>query len=236
MESLTLTAAFLVGLLGGPHCATMCGGITATLTFGLDERIRASLWRQLPFLGAYNVGRIASYTAAGVLAGALGTALAVGAPHSTGPVILRSLAGMIMVALGLYIGGWWPAFSRVERVGMPLWRRLEPLGQRLLPVQSLGTALGLGAVWGWLPCGMVYMVLIQALAAGGPAQGGMLMLAFGLGTLPNLMAMGMFAAVLGRWLGNPWIRRVSGAVLIGLGAWGLWMALGGGHGGMGGGQ
>ncbi|MFA9459804.1 sulfite exporter TauE/SafE family protein [Thiohalorhabdus methylotrophus] len=229
MEALTLSAAFVVGLLGGPHCAAMCGGITATLTFGLDARIRTSLWRQLPFLLAYNLGRIASYTAAGAGAGALGTALALGAPHALGPLILRGLAGLLMVALGLYIGGWWPAFSRVERIGMPLWRRLEPLGQRLLPVRGVGTALGLGAVWGWLPCGMVYMVLIQALTAGGAAHGALLMLAFGLGTLPNLLAMGMFAAVLGSWLGDHRVRRAAGILLIGFGLWALWMAVAGGH-------
>ncbi|MFB6359500.1 MAG: sulfite exporter TauE/SafE family protein, partial [Thiohalorhabdaceae bacterium] len=200
MEALTVTAALLMGLLGGPHCAAMCGGITATLTFGLADKVRASVGRQLPYLLAYNLGRIASYTAAGALAGGLGAAAALGTPQGLGPALLRGLAGGVMIAIGLYIGGWWPSLSRVERIGLPLWRRLEPLGQRLLPVRSLPAALGLGAVWGWLPCGMVYMVLIQALTAGSAASGAALMLAFGIGTLPNLLAMGLFAAALGRWL------------------------------------
>ena len=226
MEALTVTAALIMGLLGGPHCAAMCGGITATLTFGLDERVRASVWRQLPFLLAYNLGRIASYTVAGAAAGALGAAVALGVPHGTGPALLRGLAGAVMIAIGLYIGGWWPSFSRVERIGLPVWRRLEPLGQRLLPVRSLPAALGLGAVWGWLPCGMVYMVLVQALTAGGPLAGGALLLAFGLGTLPNLLAMGVFAAALGRWLGNPWVRRAAGTLLVTMGGLALALAAG----------
>jgi hypothetical protein len=226
METLTVTAALVMGLLGGPHCAAMCGGITATLAFGLDERVRASILRQLPYLLAYNLGRIASYTVAGAAAGALGAAIALGAPHGAGPALLRGLAGAIMIAIGLYIGGWWPSFSRVERIGMPLWRRLEPVGQRLLPVRSLPAALGLGAVWGWLPCGMVYMVLIQALTAGGALAGGTLLLAFGLGTLPNLLAMGVFAAALGRWLGNPWVRRAAGSLLVAMGLVALGLALG----------
>jgi hypothetical protein len=234
-EALSVTAALLVGLFGGPHCATMCGGIAATLTFGLDPATRGSVTRQLPYLLAYNLGRILSYTVAGVLAGALGMALAVGAPMGTGALVLRSLAGIIMVALGLYIGGWWPSFSQVERIGTPLWRRIEPLAQRLLPVSSVPAALGLGALWGWLPCGMVYMILVQALTAGGPAQGGLLMLAFGVGTLPNLLVMGAFAAALGRWLSHPWVRRAAGGLLVAFGLAALWLALGpGGHGDMGG--
>ena len=227
MEALTATAALVVGLLGGPHCAGMCGGITATLTLGLDPSVRGSVWRQVPYLIAYNLGRISSYTAAGAAAGAIGALLAVGAHSAVGPALLRGLAGLIMIALGLYIGGWWPSFSRMERLGLPLWRRLEPLGQRLLPVQGIGTALGLGLVWGWLPCGMVYMVLVQSLTAGGALQGGLLMLAFGIGTLPNLLAMGLFAAALGRWLGNPWVRRAAGALLIAFGGFALWSLRGG---------
>lgn len=226
MEALTVTAALIMGLLGGPHCAAMCGGITATLTFGLDERVRASVPRQLPYLLAYNLGRIASYTAAGAAAGALGAAVALGAPQGLGPALLRGLAGAVMMAIGLYIGGWWPGFSRVERIGVPLWRRLEPLGRHLLPVRSLGGALGLGAVWGWLPCGMVYMVLVQALTAGSALAGGTLLLAFGLGTLPNLLAMGVFAAALGRWLGHPGVRRTAGGLLVVMGLLALGLALG----------
>ncbi len=119
----------------------------------------------------------------------------------------------------------------MERIGLPLWRHLEPWGQRLLPVRGPGTAFGLGLIWGWLPCGMVYMVLAQALTAGGPLHGGLLMLAFGVGTLPNLLAMGLFTAVLGRWLSHPWIRWAAGALLIAFGAAALWSALGEGHSG-----
>lgn len=232
-ESLTLGSAFLVGLFGGPHCASMCGGISATLTMGLDPQVRTSLWRQLPYLLGYNLGRIASYAAAGALVGALGLMLAQTAPVAAGQTALQALAGLIMLALGLYVGGWWPSFSRVESLGMPVWRRLEPLGQRLLPVRSVGGSVGLGLVWGWLPCGMVYMVLVQALSSGGALSGAALMAAFGLGTLPNLLVVGAFAGAVSRWLGNPWVRRAAGAVLVLFAAMTLWTAFaGGGPGGM----
>jgi sulfite exporter TauE/SafE len=102
-----------------------------------------------------------------------------------------------------------------------------------LPVRSVGGAVGLGLVWGWLPCGMVYMVLVQALGSGGALSGAGLMLAFGLGPLPNLLAVGAFAGAVSRWLGNPWVRRAAGAVLVAFAVLALWAAFaGGGHGGM----
>lgn len=210
-------SAFVVGLLGGGHCAFMCGGIVTALTLGLPESARGRAAATWPYLAAYNAGRIVSYTAAGALMGGIGwlAANAVSVRHAQG--ILEVIAGGFMVALGLYLGGWWQGLLRLEHAGSLVWRRLEPLGRRLLPVRSPPHALLLGLVWGWLPCGLVYSVLIWAMAAGSVRHGALLMFSFGLGTLPALLAMGVFAASLSRFLRRPFVRHVAGVLVAGFG-------------------
>jgi sulfite exporter TauE/SafE len=211
-------AAFLVGLLGGVHCVGMCGGIVGALSFGLPEEVRQSPRRMLPYLLAYNLARILSYTLAGALLGGI-VALAgqMVAIHQWQQGLLM-LAGIFMILLGLYIGGWWRVLLRLERAGGYLWRHIEPLGRRLMPVRRVPQALLLGLIWGWLPCGLVYSVLIWSMASGGAVSGGLLMLSFGLGTLPNLLAMGVFAAGLARFMRLPRVRWMAGAVIAGFGA------------------
>ncbi len=217
-----LAGAFVVGLLGGVHCLGMCGGIVGALTLG-QPRARADepgFW--LLQLG-YNLGRLASYALAGALAGGLGLLLAAAGPLADAQRALDVAAGLFMVVLGLYLAGWWSGLARLERAGGLLWKRIEPLGRRLLPVRSPLHAFLLGMVWGWLPCGLVYSVLVWSLSAGGVAQGALLMLAFGLGTLPNLLLMGAAAGWLAGFLRRPAVRRLAGALVILLG---LMMLLG----------
>ncbi|MGK0673742.1 MAG: sulfite exporter TauE/SafE family protein [Halothiobacillaceae bacterium] len=206
-------AALLVGLLGGVHCVGMCGGIVGALTFGLPAEVRASPARVFPYLLAYNLARIGAYTLAGALMGGLGwLAMDLVAFHAAQQV-LQVLAGLFMVMLGLYLAGWWAGLARVEQAGGVIWRRIEPFARRLLPVRSPRQALMLGFLWGWLPCGLVYSTLIWALASGHPAQGALLLLGFGLGTLPNLLLMGVFAAQLGRFLRKPLVRTLAGGAV-----------------------
>lgn len=220
MGSVDLLSAFVVGLLGGVHCVGMCGGIVGALSFGLSGD------RNLPILLAYNVGRISSYTLAGALMGALGFYFSGLLPVQTAQRVLLSFAGLFLILMGLYLGGWWNALSRIERAGGVLWRRIEPLGRGLLPVRSVRHGLLLGLLWGWLPCGLVYSALVWTVSAGGAVEGAMLMLAFGIGTLPNLLLMGVAAAQLNRWARQPAVRRVAGALVMGFGvvllfdAWG----------------
>jgi len=126
-----------------------------------------------------------------------------------------------MVMLGLYIGGWWMGLTRVEQAGSVLWRRIEPIGRRLMPVRSPGQAMALGFVWGWLPCGLVYSVLIWALSAGSAANGAWLLLGFGLGTLPNLILMGVFAAQVGQFMRQRWVKTVAGGSVVAFGLYTL---------------
>lgn len=116
--------------------------------------------------------------------------------------------------MGLYLAGWWNLLSHVERAGGVVWRRLEPLGRGLLPIRSARHAFVLGLLWGWLPCGLVYSALVWTVASGGALQGASLMLAFGLGTLPNLMLMGVAAAQLNRWTRQPLVRRIAGGLVM----------------------
>lgn len=219
-----LLSAFVVGLLGGVHCVAMCGGIVGTLAFGLPRDARIRISAVLPFQLAYNLGRVMSYVAAGALMGGLGVLLAQVLPIYYAQKALYILAALFMLALGLYLGGWWQGLVRVEQAGGTLWRRIEPLGRGLLPVRTSGRAFVLGLVWGWIPCGLVYSALVWAVTAGGALPGAALMLAFGLGTLPNLVAMGLVASGMVRWSRHAWVRQAAG-VLVGLfGLYGLWQA------------
>ncbi len=229
---ITLVSAFLVGLLGSVHCLGMCGGIVGALTFGVREDIRSSPARLFPYLAAYNLGRIASYAMAGAIVGFLSAQILHIAPPAQARLAAKIITGGFMIALGLYLAGWWPGLTALERLGGKLWVRIEPLGRRFLPVNHPAKALALGLVWGWLPCGMVYAALAWSLATGDAIRGALLMLAFGLGTLPMLFAMGATA----RWLGNvvrlAWVRRAAGILILLFGVYTL--AAPGGHAGHGG--
>ena len=217
MLELSLASAFLVGLLGGGHCAGMCGGIVGAVSLSLPgSRPR------IGFLLVYNLGRIASYGAAGLLAGAIG-ASSFFLDHVL-PVerVLYALASVMLILLGLYLAGIWRGVVVLETVGGKLWRHVQPWSKRFLPVRTLPQALALGSIWGWLPCGLVYSVVVAALATGSPWRGATLMLAFGLGTLPALLAMGMAAVRMRAVLQHVWIRRLSGLAVIGFGLLGLW--------------
>jgi len=224
-NDMSFWAALLVGFFGGVHCVGMCGGIVGALTFGLPAEKRERPGQLLPYLLAYNVARVSSYVLAGALAGTIGMLGLSLIPVQHAQLFLLLVAGLFMVMMGLYVGGWWFGLTRVERFGARLWRYIEPIGRRLMPVRSPTQALALGFVWGWLPCGLVYSVLIWALASGGPAQGALLMLGFGLGTLPNLLLMGAFAAQLSNLVRKPWVRHLAGAAVLGFGLYTIGSAL-----------
>lgn len=217
MLDISYFAAFLVGLLGGVHCVGMCGGIVATLGMGLPQEKRMQWSAQLPYLISYNSGRLFSYTVAGLLVGGAGALVTDLLLLQQAKLVMQTVAGLFMVALGLYLGGWWFGLARVEKVGSLLWRHIEPFARKLMPIRSVPQALIMGLVWGWLPCGLVYSVLIWAISAGSAVEGGLLMLSFGLGTLPNLFAMGLVAGKLSSWIRQPAVTRVAGVLVVGLG-------------------
>ncbi len=218
----TYLIAFSVGLLSTLHCLGMCGGIVGALTLSLPEPVRAERRRLLPYLTAYNGGRIASYAAAGALIAA-GGGLLFGAGDGRLLGLAQWLAAGLLAAIGLHLAGWLPQLARIERLGGVLWRTLEPFGRRLLPVRSPGQALLFGAIWGWLPCGLVYTTLLWTAATMAPLQGALTMAAFGLGTLPATLSAGMLTATLSRLAAQPWVRRGAGLVLIATALATLWL-------------
>jgi hypothetical protein len=213
--------AFGVGILSALHCVGMCGGIIGALSFSLPADLRARPRQQAAFLLAYNLGRISSYAAAGALFGWLGAALVAdgtGAWLSNG---LRVLAALTLVGIGLYVAGWLPRLAFVERLGAPLWRILEPIGRRLMPVRTFPRAALFGAVWGWLPCGLVYAMLIGSPAQGGAIEGALYMALFGAGTLPVMLATGLLAGRLYRMGRDRRFQALAGTAVILIGLWSL---------------
>jgi uncharacterized protein len=207
-------ALFLVGLLGGAHCVGMCGGIVGALTMGGVSRWSMHL--------AYNTGRILSYAAAGALAGALGAASLGLEGQIPARLILYLFANLMLVALGFYLLGVTRALAFTERAGQALWRRVQPLTRRFLPATTIRQAFPLGLLWGWLPCGLVYSALASSLSAGSASRGAALMLAFGLGTLPNLLLAGILLSRLNEFVRLPVVRIVSGLLILGFGIYGLY--------------
>ncbi|WP_415035794.1 sulfite exporter TauE/SafE family protein [Azonexus sp.] len=214
MSSTSFLALFLVGLLGGTHCVGMCGGIVGALSMGGGGRWRLHL--------AYNSGRILSYALAGALAGALGAASLGLAGQTTARVVLYVFANLMLIALGLYLLGASGVLALTEKAGQKLWQRIQPLSRRFLPARTVVQAFPLGLLWGWLPCGLVYSALANALSAGSAWRGAGLMLAFGLGTLPNLLLAGIVLARFNQFVKKAWVRRVSGIAVLGFGVYGLY--------------
>ena len=144
---ISFISAFFVGLFSTVHCIGMCGGIIGALTFSLPQHIRENRWNLVPYVAAYNTGRISSYTLAGAIVGGLGENLASVSP-TYGHLVLTLFASVLMIGIGLYLAGWFPAFAKIEHLGKPIWKKLEPISQKLIPVKSLAHAYLFGLVWG----------------------------------------------------------------------------------------
>jgi len=209
-----LGSALILGLLGGGHCLGMCGGLMGALTLAIPPEQRG---RRSQLLLAYNIGRILSYACAGLLVGLAGWAVA----SSPAALALRVVAALLLIAMGLYLAGWWSGLTRIEALGRGLWRHIQPVASRLLPVSSLPRALLLGALWGWLPCGLVYSTLLWAASQGNAGYSAALMLAFGLGTWPVLLATGLAAERVSSLLRRRSVRMAGGLLVILFGLWTL---------------
>ena len=208
MIELTLTSAVLIGLLGSTHCLGMCGGISAALS--LNDQPARHL-----YVLTYNIGRLLTYTAIGALAGAFGAQLISASPQMA--LLLRTVAGLLLIAMGLYVSQLWMGLTRLEKAGAYLWRYIQPLTKPLLPVKNQAQALQLGILWGLLPCGLVYSTLSWALATGHWQQSALLMLAFGVGTLPAMLSMGLLNQQLLSRLRGKNFRVVAGVLIIAMG-------------------
>lgn len=201
-----VSAAFITGLLGSAHCFGMCGGISGL--FAVDGGVR-SVQQQFPRAVAYNIGRVATYAVLGIFVALLGKGAVGSIPDLAAPVRLAS--GLLIILIGLQVAFNWRILSVVERAGATLWRRVAPAARGLVPVRSALQAVGLGLIWGLLPCGLVYSVLLLAATTAEASSGGLVMIAFGLGTMPAMIATGVGASKLAQIMSG---KRVGAGLLI----------------------
>ena len=207
---ITFFTLFLLGFFGGTQCVGMCGGLSSAFALQLPPHLN-----RLGLIVLLNLGRISSYVLIGLIVGLVGQ---IGISLDDTRWLQNGLyiaANILLLLLGLYLAGLSTAATQIERIGRPIWKRLNPILNRLLPIKSVPACFGVGMLWGWLPCGLVYSASLYALGSGNAVQGGLYMLAFALGTLPNLLAMGIFAAQLKTLLQRRAIRLCAGLLVAG---------------------
>jgi len=217
-NELTLVAALTAGLLGSGHCLGMCGGIAGALGASARSATGSSAGAA-GYTLVFNLGRVCGYAIIGALAGLLGGGLISMADLPVWSAAARGLTALLMVMIGLQIAFRWSLLRFIEESGARFWRRLAPVARRLLPAQTPAHALLLGILWGWLPCGLVYSVLLMALLAGDPLHAALLMAVFGLGTLPAMTLTGLAGARLKLAIQRRGLRLLAGLLLVGLGLW-----------------
>lgn len=201
-----LAAAFVTGFLGSAHCFGMCAGISGL--FAVNTSV-ASMRRHIPTAITYNLGRVLTYALLGILVALLGQTVVDAMPNLAVPV--RLFSGLLIILVGLQVAFAWRILAPVEKAGAHIWNRIAPAAKGLLPVNSLPKALGLGLLWGWLPCGLVYSVLLLAATTANALAGGLAMIAFGLGTMPAMIATGLSASRLSRFMSR---NRLGAGLLI----------------------
>lgn len=216
-----LSAALLAGLLGSAHCLGMCGGISGL--FAVNTSV-ATLRTQIPFALAYNAGRVVSYAVLGGIVGLFGSVIVKASPSVA--VGIRLASGIVIILVGLKVAFDLKLLNPVERMGASIWSRIAPAAQGLVPVTTLPRALGLGLVWGWLPCGLVYSVLMIAAASADSASGAAVMVAFGVGTMPAMVLTGLGAARLAELMRRRGARLGLGLAIVLMGIVTMAMPLG----------
>ncbi|HEX6137299.1 MAG TPA: sulfite exporter TauE/SafE family protein [Casimicrobiaceae bacterium] len=224
MSTGLLLSAWLVGALGGVHCLAMCGGLSGALAARDAALARPLLPARVVALhhAGYHAGRIATYALLGTLFGAAGAATLGAVDIVPLQRAIYAGANVFLLLLGASLVVRIPAALSLQRVGArtvaPLLRALQPAARR--PGPSGRIALGLA--WGLMPCALIYGVLPLALLAGGAWQGGLVMLAFGLGTLPNLLATGVLLSRARRFVSAVAVRRGAAAAMVAFGLLGIW--------------
>jgi sulfite exporter TauE/SafE len=220
MDSLVLTA-LTVGVLGGIHCVAMCGGIVSAFTL---KQIPMRTVLESPGLSAqlpFNAGRIVSYGVAGFLAGGVGGAGFAAASLLPLQTMLFVAANGLVILLGMHLAGMGSTVLHLERLGGRAWSLIRSFAAQIPEARTPVGRLAAGALWGWTPCGLVYSMLALALVSGSALRGAMVMLAFGLGTLPNLLAAGWIVRTLGYRLRSPRVRLIAGLAVAVFGIIGL---------------
>ncbi len=211
IEPAQIASAFALGLAGAGHCLGMCGGIAAALNLGGERSAAVTI--------AYHGGRIASYTLLGALLGLAAGSIDIG----SWTLALRYLAGLLLIGMGLYVADWWRGMMLLEKLGAHLWKPVQQLGSRWLPVRRWPQGFALGLCWGLMPCGLIYSSLAWAATAQDAAVSATMMLFFGLGTLPAMLTTSFGADRLQNFLRHRGLKQVIAALLIASGLWTLYL-------------
>jgi len=204
-------AALVIGLLGAGHCLGMCSGIASAITFS-TENSKSKVTSFISLL-LYNIGRISSYTLAGAIFAGSSSALIIFFGGKEALIYLRIVAAILMLLLALYISRLWFGLLVLEKMGQGVWQYIKPIAQYFLPLKHPIFALPLGFLWGWLPCGLVYSTLSWAASSGSTENGAIIMLGFGIGTLPAMLTVGALTQQLKVTLNHRYFRNVSALLL-----------------------
>lgn len=216
--SLFLTA-FVMGLLGSGHCVAMCGGVASSLSLAIKEPIKLRIYTLL-----YNLGRVCSYCVAGALVSLLGSHMA-----SRASIISQSLSvisAVFMILVGFYIMRLAQTLNWLEKLGkFAVWQHLVKLNKYLMPINRKSKAFLYGALWGWLPCGLVYSALLWTVSLSHPIEGAFFMFSFALGTLPAMLTLGFVSHKIKDYLNHIVVRLTLGNIFLFYGLYLLLIAL-----------
>jgi uncharacterized protein len=216
-DPFVVAVGFSLGLFSTLHCLGMCGGIVSALSCAVPKQVEQNPIKRNGYIMLYNLGRVLTYTLLGWLAGAGGGLLFEHVDPDLWHKLAAVIAGLGLLFAGVYLGGWVPAVRRVDLAGRAAWRKIEPLGRRLLPIRSPIAALVVGIIWGWLPCGLVYYALVTAAALPEPALAAVFMAAFGLGTVPGMQTAGAIGGLLIRVSRNSKARNAAAIIIACIG-------------------
>ncbi len=210
VDTLVLTAALLSGLLGGVHCAAMCGGIAT----GFSAMNPQGGWANALQV---NLGRVSGYVLAGAIVGAFGGGLLRLARTDLLAIGLRMGVGLVLVVIALRMLDSRGRLNFIAKPGARIWQRLQPLQRRLLPADNGWRRFGLGMLWGWLPCGLSLSVLTAAWLQANARDAALTMAVFGLATLPVMLPLTWSGARMGRWLQRPGLRTAAAMLVLAMG-------------------
>lgn len=214
MQSSLALTALLMGLVGGPHCVAMCGAACAGIGQAAGPRKNAAMW-------TFQVGRILGYSALGALAAASMQGLGWLTVQSAALRPVWTLFHVATAVLGMLL--LWKAQQPVwlDQAGRKIWSGARSLAAG----RGRGAPLVIGALWTFLPCGLLYSALLVAALTGRALEGALVMALFALGTSVSMMV--------GPWLwlrlsgkgSGEWGVRLAGLALAASSVWALWMGL-----------
>lgn len=216
-----ISSALILAAAGAGHCIGMCGALSMNMTFAIPESQRRG-WRLPVWQGLFSAGRLTSYALLGALVSLGGEQLLAQLPG--GQSLPWLLAAIVMLIMAGYFVGYSLGVNALERMGQALWRRIQPLVGKLMPINSPVRALTVGLLWGLMPCGLVYSALALAAVSGNVLSGVTVMLSFGLVTVLPVSLTGMASGLLGG-AQSPWLRRLGAVSALAMAGWLFWHAI-----------